>query len=407
MRPHTLACAAVLIVVLLAVGLAVAREKNVYEFPGGKRGQNPQGGVISDSAGNLYGTTYYGGIYGWGTVYELERTKNGWKERVLYSFAGVADGTNPVGNLLIDTAGNLYGTTEYGGTGTGCQQGSYGCGGTAFELVQSDRVWKHIILYSFCASSGCSDGSDPSGLTFDGAGNLYGTTVYGGQGCDSGCGTVYALSRSGDLWAETVLHEFSSNTGDGFFAAPGVTLDRTGNIYGSTYGGGEFNRGIVFKLKANKRGWNEVILYSFTGNGLDLGSNGSLIFDSAGNLIGTADGGFGTIFELSHVRQRWKEKILFAFGGSNGAMPNPGLVADQAGDFYGSCLQGGKNNAGVVFKLKPGKESKLTILYSFPGQSADGFPNPGLIFGPGGGLYGTTPSDSSGQYDGTVFDVSP
>jgi uncharacterized repeat protein (TIGR03803 family) len=390
---------------------ALAREKVLYQFPGGERGNEPQSGLAFDSKGTAYGTTYYGGTYGWGTVFKLEQSNSGWTEQILYSFLGSSDGYNPIGNLLIDAAGNLYGTTLYGGTGTGCQQGSYGCGGTVFELAQSSDTWKHVVLYSFCSRAGCSDGSSPNGLTFDKAGNLYGTTAGGGQSCGSyGCGTVYELSPSHGSWTEKVLHAFKSN-GDGDVPTPGITIGESGSLYGTTCCGGGYGYGLVYMLKRNKRGWQEVMIYAFDGSPNFRDPNGYLTVDSTGNIFGTTTGGSsgcnyqcGMVYRLSRSNGQWIEETVYTFDGTHGASPNPGLIPNSAGNFYGSTLVGGNNNFGEVFELKPGKTWTIELLYSFTGQGADASPN-SLIFGPGGGLYGTTPGSYDSQYYGEVFEV--
>ncbi len=203
------------VLALVSFGAARGREKTLYTFPGGSRGDDPQTGVVSDSEGNLYGTTDYGGTYGWGTVFELKHSQTGWIEEVLYSFEGSSNGFTPSGNLLIDKAGNLYGTTFYGGTGSGCEDDSGGCG-TVYELTWETGTWKKTVLYNFCSANGCSDGATPYGLTFDKAGNIYGTAG-GGTGCEYGCGVVYELTPSNRGWTETVLYYFDQNNGGGFY----------------------------------------------------------------------------------------------------------------------------------------------------------------------------------------------
>jgi uncharacterized repeat protein (TIGR03803 family) len=405
--------ALLLAIVVFAGSSALAGEKVLYQFPGGNRGNYPQFGVVFDSKGNAYGTTYYGGRYGWGIIFELEKSNHGWTEQVLYNFLGSSDGFNPAGNLLIDAAGNLYGTTQSGGTHTGCLQGEEYCGGTVFELTQSNGSWKHIVLYNFCSDSGCSDGAVPNGLVFDKAGNLYGTTGAGGQQCEGGCGTVYELTPSNGSWTEKVLYAFD-DTGNGFFPAAGITIDQSGNLYGTTYAGGGYNYGLVFMLKPTKRGWQEVMLYAFDGSTNNKDANGYLTLDAAGNIFGTTSDGYngctyecGMVFRLSRSRGQWVESAVYTFDGTHGASPNPGLILDSAGNFYGSTILGGKNNFGEVFELKPGKTWTIKLLHSFAGVSGDENPNPGLIFGPDGGLYGTTPQANNNQYDGEVFEVLP
>jgi uncharacterized repeat protein (TIGR03803 family) len=391
---------------ICACSSAQAREKVLYQFPGGSGGNDPQAGLVFDAQGNAYGTTYYGGTYGWGTVFRLTPSHDGWTQQLLYSFLGGSDGYNPAGTLAIDATGNLYGTTSYGGTGTGCQQRS--CG-TVFELALSNGNWKHVVLHSFCSPTGCNDGSIPSGLTFDQAGNLYGTTAGGGQ---YGSGTIYELYRSQGSWKEKILHAFNNN-GDGIDPNPGLTMDKSGNLYGTTCCGGGYGYGVVFVLKPSKRKWKEVLIFAFDGTSNNSAyPNGYLALDSAGNILGTTPGDYngcpsncGMVFKLARSNGQWVESAVYTFDGTHGARPNFGLIPDGAGNFYGSTVSGGKNNFGEIFALKPGKTWTIQALYSFTGDGGDESPNPGLTFGPDGGLYGTNPAVYSGQYDGQVFEV--
>lgn len=406
--------ALLLMMLVSAVSNTLAQETVLYRFPGGNRGDQPQSGVVFDSNGNAYGTTFYGGVYGWGMIFKLEPKNHGWVEQVLYNFLGGEDGYNPTGNLLIDSEGNLYGTTVNGGNGTGCLNEDYLCSGTVFQLAPSESGWKHVILYNFCSRSGCVDGAGPEGLTFDKAGNLYGSTVTGGQGCESGCGTVYKLSLSNGSWTEKVLYTFDQNS-DGYYPTPGITIDKSGSLYGTTYSGGGYGYGIVFRLKHSKRRWREVMLYAFNGSTNYRNPNGYLTLDSAGNILGSTTGGSsgcdyqcGLIFKLSRSKNgQWVESAVYTFDGPHGASPNAGLLLDSAGNFYGSTMLGGDNNFGEVFELKPGNDWTIQLLYSFTGQGADEIPNPGLIFGPGGSLYGTTPGSYDSQYYGEVFELVP
>ena len=356
---------------------------------------------MSDSDGTLYGTTYYGGTYGWGTVFELKRTQKGWTQEVLYDFRGSYDGFNPTGNLLLDQIGNLYGTTQFGGTGTTCT--GYPCNGTIFELVRSGSTWKHSVLYSFCSASACSDGAGPSGLTFDKAGNLFGTTVGGGTGCQpDGCGTVYELTPSNGGWTETVLYYFDENNGGGFFPAAVVALDDAGNLYGTTYVGGANDFGDVFELKHINSHWKELVLYSFTSG--EGGANGGLTLRTSDVIFGTTDDGNGAggIFELRRSRRgRWNETILYSGNGTN-----PQLISDNTGALYGTSSFGGSNGYGYAFRLQHKKQWRIDVLHSFAGGKDGANPAAGLIVGPDGNLYGTTSSYES-QYGGTVFQITP
>ncbi len=376
------------------------KETVLHTFTGGADGAVPVGGVILDSEGNLYGTTLFGGdeksancqaagIYaaGCGVVYKLTHTPQGtWYETVLYKFKGGADGSEPWDPLILDASGNLYGTANIGGNDS-CV---YGCG-VVFKLTPSDKdPWKESVLYSF---SGGTDGGFPySGLTFDSQGNLYGTTVYGGDtsvSCNGvpGCGVVFQLTpTSSGPWTETVLHRFTAGS-DGGYPLFGVTLDAGGNVYGTTQAGGDTTGpnclgtipgcGLVFELSLRANGtWKEKVLYTFTG-----GSDGSfgvspLIFDSSGDLYGMTGGDFvpscqfttgcGGVFELTPAGQGpWTENVLYAFTGhSDGSLPESNLLLDSSGSLYGmtegcghtfKCagkLFGGEG-CGVVFELMP------------------------------------------------------
>lgn len=401
-------CGGLFVMLLLTGSRAVAAEKVLYTFPGGNRGYDPEYGVVLDRAGNAYGTTCYGGTYGWGTVYELKPSKHGWDQIVLYNFEGSSDGENPRGNLLIDKNGNVYGTTPTGGASNG---------GTVFELQKAQAGWTHVVLYDFCSLNGCADGAEPEGLTFDKAGNLYGTTSSGGRNrCyEGGCGTVYELSSVGSSWKETVIHSFNNN-GDGYYPNPGVTFGESGSLYGTTASGGGYGYGLIFVLKPGKTGWKEALLFAFDGLQNHRDPGGYLTIDSAGNIFGTTTGYYfggcgsqcGSVFRLARSNGQWVETDVYLFDGTHGAGPNPGLIIDSAGNFYGSAYQGGSNNAGVIFQLQPGKVWTINLLYQFSGEGGDAIPNSGLVFGINGNLYGTTGTPNYGdEYYGEVYEVAP
>jgi len=270
-------------------------EKVLHSF-GGKDGQNPEVGLIFDAHGNLYGTTAYGGAYDDGTVFELTRAVGGsWRERVLYSFdAGEGMSIIPSG-LILDASGNLYGMT---GSGPG----------TVFELMPgAGGSWTETVLHQF--TGGPNDGYGPlGGLIVDAAGNLYGTTGWGGaySGIFLGWGTVFELSpATGGGWTEQILHSFNDNGDDGWHPETGVIFDAAGNLYGTTLSGGAYVYGTVFQLTPTTGGgWTETVLHGFDDNGTDGQSpSAGVILDSAGNLYGTtASGGaygYGTVFEIT------------------------------------------------------------------------------------------------------------
>jgi uncharacterized repeat protein (TIGR03803 family) len=318
----------------------------LHSFAGGSDGAAPDGGVIRDASGNLYGTTAKGGAGNLGTVFEVDTTG---KETVLFSFGGLR-GRQPVAGVIQDAEGNLYGTTSQGGANLV---------GTVFKL---SKTGKETVLYNFCSQSGCADGYSPrAGVIRDSQGNLYGTTSLGGNNqCNEGCGTVFKLSRTGKL---TVLYAFQGNTNgqmDGSFPVAGVILDASGNIYGTTaYGGNPTTNcgadrqgcGIVFKLDKTGK---ETVLYRFMGEADSQDPQASLLRDAKGNLYGTTfDGGGsggGTVFKLS---EKGTETVLYHFTTEEGYGPAAGLIQDANGNFFGTAAFGAKGEAGVVFQLTP------------------------------------------------------
>ena len=392
----------------------------LYSFTGSTDGCCPSAGLTRDAAGNLYGTTRYGGPEDKGTVFELmPRAGGGWTEQTLYSFGGGTDGAGPVAGLILDRAGNLYGTTSGGGD-LACGA-PYGCG-TVFRLMpQAGGRWTEQVLHSF---GGGTDGEEPAaGLIFDPAGNLYGTTSYGGT---YDYGVVFEITAGGG-WREQVLHTFGSG-GDGIVPYYGsLVIDAAGNLYGTTlYGGAYGSGGTVFELMP---GGTERVLHSF-GNGTDgAGPYAGLIMDASGNLYGTTgDGGdlnchygvgCGTVFELvPQVGGGWTETVLYAFKGTDGNYPLAGLIFDVAGNLYGTTDGGGGSCStppgvpcGTVFKLTPQAGGRWTeqVLHSFGGPDG-AYPSAGLIMDPAGTLYGTTNLGGGGNCNGfgcgVVFEIT-
>jgi uncharacterized repeat protein (TIGR03803 family) len=278
-------------------------EKILYNFSGND-GASPFGAVIFDKAGNLYSTTSAGGKsgagcgnVGCGTVFELTPGKDGqWTEKVLYLFNGQPDGSGPFAGPIFDKAGNLYGTTNLGGSCSYC--------GTVFELkVSGHGKWIEQVLYRFG-----SDAINPEAdLTFDGAGHLFGATLDGGPYFG---GNTFELKRGKNgKWTEATLHDFGQGK-DGAGPVAGVIFDAAGRFYGTTTRGGVYGGGTVYRLKPTAQGkWSYATLYSFKTDGTDGSSpSGDLIFDKAGHLysttsLGTGNGcggpGCGTVFELT------------------------------------------------------------------------------------------------------------
>ncbi|HET9407905.1 MAG TPA: choice-of-anchor tandem repeat GloVer-containing protein [Candidatus Sulfotelmatobacter sp.] len=381
---------------------AAQTERILHSFTGGSDGLFPESGMIFDGKGNLYGTTAgggaNGGCSGCGTVFKLSPTASGaWTETILYGFgASFGDGIDSLSSLTFDGKGNLYGTTITGG---GQQEG------TVFELSPSlGGTWTEKILINF---TGGTDGGQPvGGLVFDSVGNLYGVTSVGGL---HGFGTVFRLTPgAGGTWTEQVLHSFAGGN-DGATPTFGNTLipDGAGNLYGVASQGGLHDYGVVFEL-VRASGWAEKVLYAFPGGSGGSFPEGSLVFDHAGNLYGSAS---YTVFELSPTSSGfWTEKTLHSFvGGSDGASAAAGLIFDKAGNLYGTTGTGGAHR-GIVFELTPTTAGTWTekILHRFSATGGDGtFPGFGtLTIDSTGHLYGTTTSGGSSN-DGVVFQVTP
>jgi len=352
-------------------------------------GGGPYAALIFDEDGNLYGTTSEGGPYNLGAVFRLAPENGTWTETVLHGFDR-KDGAYPAVGLIFDAAGNLYGTTARGGaSGKTCAEGK-GCG-TVFELTPgASGAWTETVLHSF--NDDGKDGNIPNGLIFDAAGNLYGTTWYGGRGsCDDeighGCGTVFELTPGASgAWTETILHSF--NRKDGYNPAAALVFDAVGNLYGVTNHGGALGKGTVFQLSRSAGGtWTETLLHSFQNDGKDgFFPYGTLIFDMNGNLYGTTsegspDGdtcgglpGCGTVFQLVYsANGKWREKVLHGFNGSDGLYPVAGPIFGADGALYGTAAYGGNvkqcsgNGCGTVFRLAPGTNGNWAekVLHKF------------------------------------------
>jgi uncharacterized repeat protein (TIGR03803 family) len=397
------------VVLALVIGMAtLARSQTetvLHRFTGSPNdGALPYAvGLVIDSNGNLYGTTQQGGdgsacypYAGCGTVFELRLTGNRWKKEVLYNFQGGSDGANPAAGLIVDSSGNLYGTTTYGGTGCG-----FGCG-TVFELSPTSRGWQETVLHRFTSSDPGDAARPQSPLTMGRSGTIYGTTPCGGNpACSCGCGAVFEMTPSEGRWLERVIYAFNGD--DGFDAYAGVTLDIAGAVYGTTMGGGN-GSGLVFQLtRHNKSVWYESILYEFPY--LNGSPRGGVTLDKEGNVYGAAinggEYGSGCVFELTRPRRgevAWAQTTLYSFtGGSDGAVPGA-VIFDQAGNLYGMTGGGGDGYScqgwcGVVFKLRhAGGTWTETVLYGFQGGDDGEYPDGPLVFDAEGNLYGTTPN---------------
>jgi uncharacterized repeat protein (TIGR03803 family) len=429
-----LALAVGLMLVMTTPVFAASQEKVLHSFnSNGKDGYFPTSRLISDADGNLYGTTQVGGTHcgiGCGTVFELTPTTKGkWDRRILHSFSG-KDGANPFSALIFDSAGNLYSTTSQGGNLSGC--GGVGCG-VVFKLSpDANGKWTETVLHAFNEKNGAIPYAS---LVFDTAGNLYGTTGFGGdlegQQCGGakpqrhvpkgvpGCGVVFKLSPgTNGKWTIGLLHTFNGN--DGALPYASLILDSGGGLYGTTSQGGTAGWGTVFRLTPAKDGrWTEKVLHNFDGPTDGGYPFASLLFDTSGTLYGTtAIGGafrMGTVFELTPTTKgKWDRRILHSFSGKDGANPFSALIFDSAGNLYGTTSQGGNLSGcpgvgcGVVFKLSPDANGKWseTVLFKFHGKDG-AYPSAGLILeNAAGNLFGTTVNGGASG-DGSVFELIP
>jgi len=354
----------------------------------GTNGALPQASLIVDAKGNLFGVTFDGGtgncnfnIPGCGVVFELSPPRHGktWTETILYDFQAPKDGTHPQSPLVFDAAGNLYGSTIYGGDMSCAAENGVGCG-VVFELSPSKTpggAWTEKVLHAF---HGGLDGVVPEGPLFFRDGMLYGTTLQGGGGthCQAGCGIAFAVDRTGQ---EKVIHRFAGKDGGG---PVGLTGDRAGNLFGVTDEGGQFEWGTIFELKRSSgSNWTETLLYSFSG-GRDGGNPTAMISDDSGNLYGTTytggnpkDCGWeppymgcGVAFKLTAPNgpSTWTESVLHTFTGStapqdpDGGIPW-GVIFGKTGLLYGATMIGGtgqcytsmgiNGGCGTVFVLAP------------------------------------------------------
>lgn len=392
----------------------------------------PNSGVVFDTHGNLYGTAVDGGRQDVGTLFELSPLSGGtWTYNVLHNFSyGVtSDGYYPESTPIVDTAGNLYGTTVWGGANNA---------GTVYEMVsQSNGSWNEKLIYSFNGTDGqfvqSSLTLDASGNLY--GTTSYGGSTYGSEcigAAESGCGVVFQLKpEANGGWAEKVLWSFSKDGTDGYIPWGGVILDSAGNLYGTTLYGGAYGYGMVYELSPTPSGtWTETIMHNFDHNGADgfYPNTGKLIFDAEGNLYGsTQDGGSGgnnprgTIYELSPSSGGiWTEKILQTFqaAGGDGGVPNGSLIFDASGNIYGTASTGGGGNfhLGTVFELSPHENGtwSLTALHRFEYYPDGAFPVSGVIMDGAGNLYGTTENGGTGgniqcsyYRCGTVFEITP
>jgi len=400
--------------VVLATSAWAGSEKVLYQFMSNQDGYTPLTGVLL-MKGKIYGTTEQGGTPEWGTVYELKHTQSGWTKTTIYTFPNRKPGRNrtkhgvlPLSELTKDEVGNLYGTTTQGGD----LRYSYNAGcGVVYELTPGPKGWKQTVLHQFHLKDGCG----PSGeLVWDG-GSLYGTAGSGGDtacGGGYGCGTVFKLSRSGAGWKFTTLHTFHGSDGGGPLS---LMRDSKGNFYGS---GGTGTYGTVFKLSPSEGRWRFTSLYRFTGGADGNEPYGAVVFDKDGAIYGTTVNGgmygLGVVYKLTPSKPSWTETVLHSFaGGQDGKYPYSNMLFDSQGNLYGTASAGGGScDCGAIFKLtNSGGTWTESLAYSFDGS--DGYvPYGDVIWDATGNLYGTTSAsgafcngDQSGC--GNVYEFTP
>jgi uncharacterized repeat protein (TIGR03803 family) len=388
-RRLSASCSILLVLLFSPIQLkAQVTYKVLYNFTGGADGAQPYATVVLDTAGNLFGTAEFGGASGKGTVFQLSPSQGGWTFNLVYTFTGGTDGAVPIGGVIVDAAGNLYGTTSSGG-GT-CQ-----CG-TVYELTPAQTGWTFQVLHSF---QGGTDGAySGASLAFYGS-QLAGTTTSGGRynrgtaftlpiagGQDfvyslngingnqpwsslyQGIGTSYVGGRDGvgNVFALygtkiRVVHAFHPATALGDHPLGNLVSDSSNNLYGTTSQGGGGGSGTVYKMKPGIGidVYAFSLVHSFSGPDGQY-SNAGLVLDASGNLYGTtafggADAGYGTVFKLTPgAKNKWTETLLHSFtGGSDGSNPYGGLAIDGAGKLYGTAIGGGTTGNGVVFQITP------------------------------------------------------
>lgn len=406
-RPAALAAA--MLCAACASPAFAGKQTILYSFTAGNDGGFPQGGVIADQKGNLYGTTTSDGASHSGVVYELSPPASGsgkWTQTTLYAFTGANDGSDPQAALLMDAKGNLYGTTYSGGANGD---------GVVFELVapkKGSTAWTEKVLWTF---AGGNDGSQPTAsLIMDKSGNLYGTTDEGGSGV---VGTVFELSppaKGATAWTETVLYNFTGNN-DGGEPYGTMLLGSDGNLYGTSAGYGQYNYGTIFKLAAptGGGGWTFSVLHAFDGTDGEVPRDG-LIQGPDGTLYGTTagfDSSYGNVFSLHTDGSAYT--VLFNVKGGQGFTGNgpwQTVAMDSTGALYGATLADGKSANGEIFKLTPPaagqKHWTHKLLHVFGFNARGEYPYTKILIS-GNSIYGTTNgvAGQSGFWPGTVWQI--
>ncbi len=345
--------------------------------------------------------------------------------KVLYNFTGGADGANPYDGLIMDAAGNLYGTASGGGYTGGACASNLGCG-TVFKLSHHGSGWIFTPLYAFQGDTGVhNDAAIPiAGLTFGPDGSLYGTAEAGGGGkCyyfGDGCGAVFKLSPPPTVcksvlcpWQETVIYRLAYN--DGEEAVGNVIFDAAGNLYATVTLGGQYGSGYSFELTPSNGGWTEQTLYSFNSVSGDCGGPmAGMVFDNSGNLYGTTFDGcsnnYGGVYQLvPSGGSGWSENILLNFTGYNGDTPYAGLMIDSHSNLYGTTFGDGPNGGGTAFELSPSNGGwAYSLVYAFGNPGDGALSSAPVSMDASGNLYGTTRfSTAIDLGNGIVYKLTP
>jgi len=402
-RPLCRLAIATLITLAATAAWSATTTKLLYSFAGDADGEYTDTELVMDSAGNLYGSSVQGGTFGSGTVFQITP---GGVHTVLYNFTGATDGGEPYKGVTLDAQGNLYGTAVTGGAGS-CEGGC----GVIFELLNSGGAWTFHVIHTF---SGGFDGSGPgSPITVDRFGNLYGTTPTAGA---NGMGTIYRMNReSSGAWKFRVIHTFTGGPDGGGGSAGRVLFDNAGNLYGVCTVGGKNGLGTVYRMFRSNGQWQFQTLYAFQGSPDGALPYGGVAIDGSGNLYGTTyyagAHDFGTVYQLTPANGHWTERVLYSFkGGSDGDSPISTLVSDVHGNLYGTTSDGGAAacGCGTIFKVSPTSTGGWTetVIYRFPGTPNPGFAYNGMIRDAEGNFYGATVHGGTTN-DGAIYKLTP
>jgi uncharacterized repeat protein (TIGR03803 family) len=397
--------AALLIFLTCAYSAASAQSFRVLHAFTYQDGGSPTAGVTLDAAGNIYGTASTGGVQNGGSVFELKRSGSSWIFNTLHLFVlSEGDGSTPLGGVTFAPGGALVGTTAFGDTG-GCYAGC----GTVFSLRAPQNScrsgncpWNERIIHNFDPGSGGGAGPKYEELVFDSAGNMYGTTCDGGGAPNAG--TVFEMTLTGNY---TTLHAFTGP--DGACPASGVVFDGAGNLFGTSDEGGSAGVGVAYELSPSGSGsWNLTLLHSFTFT--ESTPFGGLVADALGNFYGMTTN--GNVYKLTQSNGAWNFSVVIHLPGQRGGFG--AMAIDAAGNLYGTQYQGGKYAVGAVFKLSPNNGSwTYTDLYDFDTVSG-AFPEGWVTLDSHGNLYGTATHGGIVQEQhcgdrgcGTVWEITP